>query len=200
MAGVIGNRLRIKVIPAYYQRVILEMVLDSQTAVRIVQVGSMKNELHDLAINFSMLHRKSNCLGYSMDSTVGPGKGDYISRKVDVDDWQITNACFEYIENLWGPHTVDCFANYYNKKVEKFFSRFWNPNSSGVDFFVQNIGNENCLVVPPVTTITKAIHYLYASRAVRTIIVPFWPLAYFWPVITRKFRHSVAGYEGFKGV
>ena len=48
------------------------------------------------------------------------------------------------------------------KKVEIFFLRFWNLNSSGVDFFVQNVGNENCLVVPPVIMITKAIHYLYA--------------------------------------
>ena len=51
------------------------------------------------------------------------------------------------------------------KKVEKFFSRFRNPNSSGVDVFVQNVGNENCLVVPPVTMITKAMHYLLGSEA-----------------------------------
>ena len=70
--------------------------------------------------------------------------------------------------------------------------------ASGVDFFVQNVGNENCLVVPPVTMITKAIHYLYASRAIGTVIVRFWPSAYFWPVIIRKFRDHVTGYEAFK--
>ena len=37
----------------------------------------------------------------------------------------------------------------YNKKVSKFFSRFWNPGCSGVDFFVQNLKGENCFVVPP---------------------------------------------------
>ena len=98
-----------------------------------------------------------------------------------------------------GPHTVDCLANYYNKKVEKLFSRFWNPNSRGVDFFVQNVGNESCLIVPPVTMITRTIHYMYASRAIGTVIVPLWPSAYFWPVITRKFRDYVTGYEAFKG-
>ena len=126
-------------------------------------------------------------------------RADYINRTtVDIDDWQITNSRFEYIEKLWGLHDVDCFANCYNKK-SKNVSRFWNPNSSGVDFFVQNVGNENCLVVPPVTMITKAIYYLHASRAIGTVIVPFWPSAYFWPVITRKFREYVTGYEGFKG-
>ena len=68
-----------------------------------------------------------------------------------------------------------------------------------MDFFVQNLENENYLVVPPVTMITKAIHYLYVSRAIGTVIVPFWPSAYFWPVITRKFRDYVTGYEAFKG-
>ena len=74
-------------------------------------------------------------------------------------------------------------------------------------FFVQNVGNENCLAVPPVTMITKAIHYLYASRAIGTVIVPFWPSAYFWPVITRNFGITLlvmksikeSGYYGTAG-
>ena len=125
-------------------------------------------------------------------------RADNKSRIVDMNDWQITSSCFEYIEKLWGPHTVDRFADYYTKS--KHFSR----NSGTLipvewTFFVRNVGNENCLVVPPVTMITKAIHYLYASRAIRTVIVPFWPSAYFWPVITKKFRDDVTGYEAFKG-
>ncbi len=27
----------------------------------------------------------------------------------------------------WGPHTIDRFASYYNKKINRFDSRFWNP-------------------------------------------------------------------------
>ena len=46
--------------------------------------------------------------------------------------------------------------------------------------------------------ITKAIHYLYASRTIGTVIETFWPSAYFWPVITRKFWDYVTGYEVFK--
>ena len=38
-------------------------------------------------------------------------KADYISRFIDIDDWQISNDCFYTIETLWGIHTVDCFAN-----------------------------------------------------------------------------------------
>ena len=90
------------------------------------------------------------------------------------------------LEESWGVHLVDCFASYYNNKVSK-FSRFWNPGCSGVDFFVGYLDGENYLVVPPVSLIAKAIHYLHVYRAMATIVVPFWPSSSFWPIISRQF-------------
>ena len=64
---------------------------------------------------------------------------------------------------------MDCFASYYNKKVCKFFSRFWIPGCIGVDFLVQNLEGENCLVVPLVNLTGRlAVHYLPVSRAFAT--------------------------------
>lgn len=92
-------------------------------------------------------------------------RADFISRLIDVDDWKITPSCFAELERLWGKHFVDCFANYYDKKINRYFSRFWNPACSGVDFFVQNLPGETCLVMPPVSLVIRALHYLYACRA-----------------------------------
>ena len=50
-------------------------------------------------------------------------QADYIIRLIDTDDWQITDE-FLSLDGLWGPHTVDCFANCYNHKLSKYFSRF----------------------------------------------------------------------------
>ena len=36
---------------------------------------------------------------------------NFISRLIDPDDWQITEQCFTELENLWGPHTINSFAN-----------------------------------------------------------------------------------------
>ena len=145
MAGVVSNRLRNKVIPAYYQRVMLEMVFGQSDSRQNYSSRKYEKELHDLAIKIFQCCAENQLENQiSLDIQWIPRsdleRADYISRIVDIDDWQITNSCFEYIDKLWGPHTVDCFANYYNNKVEKFFSRFWNPNSSGRDFFVQNVG------------------------------------------------------------
>ena len=173
---------------------------DSQVACKIVEVGSMREDLHFIAIQiFDFCLKHDIHLELQWIPRTHLQKADYISRILDVDDWQITSSCFHSLELLWGVHSVDCFANYYNTKVDRFFSRFWNPGCSGVDFFVQNLHGENCLVVPPVDLISRAVHYLYSCRALATLVVPFWPSSYYWPIISRKFSRFIVGYTVFNG-
>ena len=105
------------------------------------------------------------------------------------------------MEELWGPHTVDCFANFYTAKLPRFFSRFWNPGASGIEFFfVQNLESENCLVVLPVPLVARAVHYLSLQKARATIVVPFWPSSSFWPLLTSEYSHFVKGRLEMYGV
>ena len=78
---------------------------------------------------------------------------------------------------MWGPHSVDCFAN---------------PISSGVDFLsVSSRGK--LLVVHPVGIIPRVLHYLKSQQAVGTLVVPLWPSSHFWPLIAHKYsRYLVA--------
>ena len=99
-------------------------------------------------------------------------QADYISSLIDTDDWQITNDNFLFLDGRWGPHSVDCFANYYNHKLSKFFSRFWIPNTTCVDFFFQPLRGENCLVVPPVSIVPLVLHYMKCQHAVRYACSP----------------------------
>lgn len=153
---------------------------DSQNACRIIQVGSMRKGLHVIALKiFHFCVDNGIELEMQWIPRTKLDRADFISRIIDVDDWQIKTSFFEFLDYIWGPHTVDCFANFYNTKVKKFYSRVWNPGCSGVDFFVQNLTGENCLVVPPINLIHRTIHYLYTSKAVATLVVPFWPSSYF---------------------
>jgi len=36
---------------------------------------------------------------------------DYYSLLIDYDDYMLNPAVFQWIDSLWGPHTVDKFAN-----------------------------------------------------------------------------------------
>ena len=51
-------------------------------------------------------------------------KADYLSKIIDYDDWEITPQLFRLLEEKFGPHTVDCFADYNNCKLQIFYSRF----------------------------------------------------------------------------
>ena len=158
----------------------------------------MKSELHIIAQNvFQICAKHAVYLEIQWLPRSELEKADFLSRLID--DWEITIDCFKVINKLWGPHTLDCFANFYNKKINKYFSRFWNPGTSGVDFFVQKIQGENCLVVPPVCSVIRALHYLFVCKASATVIVPFWPSAIFWPVISRTYLSFIKGYRLFNG-
>jgi len=103
----------------------------------------MKIELHGLAIRiFQLCACNSIYLDIQWIPRTKIESADYISRFIDVDDWQLTDSCFLAINETWGPHTIDCFANFYNKKLPRFYSRFWNSECHGVDFFVSKICKE----------------------------------------------------------
>ena len=67
-------------------------------------------------------------------------KADCLSKIVDYDDWEITPQLFKLLNEKFRPYTVDCFADCNNCKVHKFYSRFWNPGSAGIDAFFSFLG------------------------------------------------------------
>ena len=134
---------------------------DNQAAAKIVQIGSMRFDLHRLATSiFYACIKWQVKLEIQWIPRIENQKADYISRLIDIDDWQITPAFFLAIDSTLGTHSVDCMANFYNTKIPRFFSRFWNPDTIGVDFFVQNLNSENCLVVPPISLVPRVLHCL----------------------------------------
>ena len=74
-----------------------------------------------------------------------------------------TNVFFisVFLDEHWGPRTVDCFANFFIiTSLLDPFQEFWNPNATGVDFFVQPLRGENCLLVPRVSIVSRVLHYM----------------------------------------
>ena len=57
---------------------------------------------------------------------------------------------FLTLDALWGPHSVDRFANDQNTKLSRFNSLFWTSNCEAVDAFSQNWVDENNWLVPPI--------------------------------------------------
>ena len=84
---------------------------------------------------------------------------------------------------MWGPHTVDRFADWNNCQLSRFNSRCWNPGSEAVHTFTTNWSGENYWWCPPVSLVPRVIAHAQACMAEGTLIVPEWKSAPFWPLL-----------------
>ena len=177
--------------------------VDNQSSVSIVAKGSMKKSCHQFAIEiFNFCHLNSINLTLQWVPREENKKADEISRLpeiLDTDDWGITCEFFTVLNKRWGPFTVDCFANSYNAKCNKFYSLFLVPGSAGMDSFSQNWAGEFCLLVPPVAVIGRCLEHLVRCRARGVLVVPLWQSAYFWPLLSEVYTQYVVDTLTVKG-
>ena len=157
---------------------------DSQNTARIISCGSRKEPLQQIALSIFGTCLKS---GISLEVDWVPRasneKADFISKIVDYDDWAINATVFRQIDALWGPHTVDRLASYYNAQLPRFNTRFWNPNTEAVDTFTVNWSGEVNWCCPPVYLVPRVIRHAKNCKAVGTLVVPLWPSSVFWPLL-----------------
>ncbi|VDI13813.1 Hypothetical predicted protein [Mytilus galloprovincialis] len=144
----------------------LKWLTDNQNCVRIVQAGSMKEKLQDIAISiFSICLQKGISINIQWIPRGENSKADYISKIIDYEDWGVSEFFYTFINDLWGPYTVDRFASSRNTKLERFNSLFWNVNTEAVDCFTQNWSGENNWIVPPIYLVLRAIKHVIACKA-----------------------------------
>ena len=118
---------------------------------------------------------------------------DSLSRLVDVDDWAVSMATFQWLDAIWGPHTVDRFATDYNTNLPRFNARFWVPGVEAVDAFAQPWLGENNWLVPPPCLVDRVLHKLEREKASGTLVVPLWRSAVFWPSVCPDGDHLNSG-------
>ena len=88
-----------------------------------------------------------------------------------------------WLDSIWGPHTVDRFADWNNCQLPRFNSRCWSPSSEAVDTFTTDWCRENNWWCPPLSLVPRVIAHAKACRATGTLIVPEWKSALFWPLL-----------------
>ena len=181
----------------------VKFLVDSQSAVHIIKNGSMKPELQYFATEVFHLCFQNNVKLYVQWIPREQNKmGDLASREADiadVEDWGITRSFFIILNNLYGPFTLDAFANFYNMKVPRFYSLYHCPGTCGVDAFLQDWEKENVLMVPPVSAVGRALSHLRLCKSKGVLIVPKWPSSHFWPLLMDEFYCHISDIKVFKG-
>ena len=181
----------------------VKFLVDNQAAVHIIENGSMKQDMQYFATKiFHFCFQNGIKLKVEWIPRDQNTLADAASREaevVDIEDWSITSAFFKILDTSYGPFTLDAFANYYNSKVERFYSLYHCPNSSGVDAFSYDWSNENVLLVPPVNAIGRALAHLKLCKGKGVLVAPRWPSAYFWPLIRETYAGFITDLKVCKG-
>ena len=122
----------------------VKLFSDSQGACTIVDEGSPKLILHQLAIDIFVLalHNDITLFRQWIPRSENE-RADIISKFLDKDDWKINPMIFDQLNRLCGSHTVDRFSSHYNNQIQRFNSRFASPGCEAVDALAQNWSVEN---------------------------------------------------------
>ena len=96
---------------------------NSENAASIILKGSKVHELQSLALTvFECCAKYDTEIHTVWISREQNTQADYLSRILDIDDWAISTELFQFIDELWGPHSVDRFASSNNAKTKLFNS------------------------------------------------------------------------------
>ena len=93
---------------------------DNKNAEIVLSVGSRNKELHQETVVAYKLCRELNMrLSVEWISRDENVEGDEMSRFDDPNDYMLDPSCFRYINEVWGPHTVDRFASMKTSQLER---------------------------------------------------------------------------------
>ena len=101
---------------------------DNQNVVQIVLYGSRKPILQDEALAiFATGVNNQIRLNPEWIPREENEFADYLSRIVNHDDRMLNPAVLQELNVMWGPHTIDWFADVHNWQLERFNSQYRNP-------------------------------------------------------------------------
>ena len=160
----------------------VRVYVDNFSASRILTAGSARPHLQAIALNIFQA-----CLCHNIKLTWVPRElntiADHYSKLRDTDDWSIDHQTFQDIDDRFGKFTIDRFADNVNTKLPRFNSKYFCPNTGGVDAFTEDWAHENNWVCPPVSLIGSVFRHMRRCKASGTVFVPIWKSSYFWPLL-----------------
>ena len=157
---------------------------DNKNAELVSSVGSCNKELHQEAVAVYKLCREMNmCLSVGWVSRDYNVEVDQLSRFNDPNDYMLDPSCFRYIDQLWGPHTLDRFASLQTRQLERFCSRYRNSRCEAVDTFTNSWLKENNWIFPPPYLIPRVLKHMSAGGDISTLLLPRWPSAVWCPLL-----------------
>ena len=150
---------------------------DNVTAVTYLTKGGTKStEMNNLAQTIWdwMLYRKNTLTARYIPGGEN-GEADQASRKMkDGTDYQLCPKVFKQINRKLGPLKLDLYANHWNRQTTRYFSRYPQPETLGLDAMIQTWDKTGNYAYPPHIMIPGTINKAVRDKVEMVIIAPVW--------------------------
>lgn len=158
------------------------MTDNTTTSAYINNLGGPRSQLTELAETiWSTAISTNTYLVARHVAGVSNVQADFLSRQATMYEWMLNPTIFQYINSMWGPHSIDRFASVSTTQLRLYNSRLRDPETHGVDALAQkDWGRHNNFVNAPFCLIGPVLRVIKEQRAVATIIAPFWPGQYWF--------------------
>ena len=164
---------------------------DNQSVYWIIKKGSSNVlSIHALVVELFWL-----CLSYNIELDLAwiPRElnqwSDDLSKQTDSSDWTVSDWFWNDIQHSFGPFFCDRFASAENALLPVFCSLVHCPEVYYVNAFARDWSDGKSWCHPPVELIGEVIDKVRLDRAQATVLVPFWPSAWWWLRICPDGRH-----------
>ena len=172
----------------------MRWVGDSQSAVTILMVGSMKPRCHAVAVHvWNLAHAydiRLSC-AWMLHTSTEIMVADDLSKNFDTSEYKLSLEDFRMLHQNFGLFCLDLFASPFSHLFKPFCSRFLCKDTAALDAFTIDWSSlTNGFFHPPVGLVTRVLKHVQYVKAKGVLIVPVWESADFWPVIVRLVKNE----------
>ena len=183
-----GSILTGTVVPIYLDSQVAVMNLGGTLPQYPLKVfgGSKKEDLQELVVwiyNLSeqYIYNLSEQYNFGINAIWIPRdqneRSDLNSHLNEYDhyDFSLKLDVFQYVESMFGPHSVDRFSSLTSTQLPRFNSKYYSLLAEAIDAFTLDWGNgENNYVFPPPGLVGQAIHHAKRCKSIITLIFMEW--------------------------
>ena len=139
--------------------------------------GSSHKDLTDIATKiWSLVIRNSMSLQAKFLAGKSNCHADRLSRLPQQYEWILHPLLYAFLDDQYGPHTIDRFASMNTAQCERYNSLYLDPYTSGVDALEQTDWcQHNNFVNPPFRLLQRVLNLIISTKAQATVIAPWWP-------------------------
>ena len=125
-------------------------------------------------------------------------EADWQSRHFrDLSNWKLNPKVFQTLDQLWGPLTIDLFADRMNSQLPNFVSWFPDPFAQATDAFQIPWSNVKGYCFPPFSLICRCLAKIRKDQGTMVLIAPTFHAQAWYPVLLEmSCRHSTSSTEG----